>query len=90
MTKQTNMNEAIDVQNYTLKDTMTKEAIMEDASGEQQTSFKDAFMKTCQEEGIGDAVWADLLQEDFPEDKWYKEAEEDISDFPKYRVLLDQ
>lgn len=36
-------------------------------------SFKDALMKQVEEVDLSNEVWADLIEENFPENQWYKE-----------------
>lgn len=61
---------------------ISNEEEMKDATGKvanTDPSFKDALVNALGNEGLKDANWGDLLNEEFPENKWYKNTEETVS-----------
>lgn len=58
---------------------MQNEETMKEASNSIVTpepTFKEALLNALGTEGLKEAVWGDLLNEDYPENRWYKEATE--------------
>lgn len=58
-----------------------------ESATETPKSFKDVLLEAAPEDVFADECWGDLLKPDLPEDKWYKEPEDELNKERKTRQL---